>query len=410
MYSIDKQEIEKQNKEIEVDIHPISKWKRILLYLGDMMISFILSVLLLTVAVMPIASLIAKPNRKEAHQMELRRDDILYDHQLLFYKSEDDASYPKYDFNANLVYSFNRWLAYYVFEDGDPALDPTNYPEYKHLPENEIIYHYYHDILGDDLTYKKMFQGHESNYLFFTYNDDFPTSNAILKTEYKNEVIPFFDPGDKMSSSGTKIYDALSDLYASLFGVVLKDIYNNPDHDLKDSTDTYSYRECQKYIEKVNRDYNLLIAISALIAYVLSWALVHILYPLINSSNRTPTMSVMQLDRLGINNLYPINKKEAAFTASYFLLFDMPFLMFLSLSYTSLIYTLSVPLLPFFSLLSLFVIIISLFVLIFNGFDRSLSDLLSHTVIVSTDEVDGIIKAKETIQELKAAERKKNEQ
>ena len=44
MYSIDK----KEKKNIEIDIHPISKWKRILVYLADMAISFIIAVILVS--------------------------------------------------------------------------------------------------------------------------------------------------------------------------------------------------------------------------------------------------------------------------------------------------------------------------------------------------------------------------
>ena len=46
MYSDEKLEVE---QEVEADIHPISKWKRILIFLGDFMLHFMLSLILNTI-------------------------------------------------------------------------------------------------------------------------------------------------------------------------------------------------------------------------------------------------------------------------------------------------------------------------------------------------------------------------
>lgn len=408
MYSVDKQQLEQQNKQIEVDIHPISKWKRTLLYLGDMMICFMMSVFILNVLIMPITSAFVKTDSKRRSEYVQHREDILYEYKLLHYKSEDDKNYPKYDFQSNLVYSYHLFLAYYCFDEGDPALDPTNYPEYKHVQEYENIYHYYKEIRSDYATYIDLFKGHEAQYGYFTYVDngggeEIPT----LKDDIKAELIPFFDPSDKLGKTGAKYFEKLSDLYSALFGCVIRNIKIN---DLI-SIDGYSFIECQKVIDRITNKYNLTVAICCIITYMISWFLVHILYPLINSSGHTPTMSIMKVERLGMNNLYPLSKGEVALTAVYSILFDLPYILFISLSYTSSILSLSLPLLPFLSLVALFMLMVSLFVMLFNGFDRTLSDLLSQSVLVSSDEVDGIIKAKETIQEIETAERRaKNEQ
>lgn len=409
MYSIDRQKLN-ENNTVEVNIHSASKWKRTLLYLGDLMISFIVAVLLLTVVVMPIASIFVKPRTSESLQAERERDDILYEHQLLFYKDyEEEAKekpYAKYNHEGDLLYSFNRWLAYYVFSDSEESLDP-NFPEYKHLAVNDTLKHYYVDIRSDAVTYNEMFTGHASVFKneYFTFPSDFPTSNAVLGQEYIDNLKPYFDPNDDLGKLGKKYYEDLSDLYAALTGVMVRDILKKDLTIIKEGK-TYSYVDLQKIIDEINFNYNLTISICSIISFTISWALVYILYPLLNQNHHTPTMSVMKLERLGFHRLDFLSKGETAMTAVHYFLFNLPYLMFLSLSYTSLLFAFSVPLLPFFTILGMLMVVISFFVLMFNGFDRTLGDILSHSVIVPSEDVDGIIKAKETIEELKVAERR----
>ena len=411
MYSIDRQN-QNKNHEVEVTIRSASKWKRTLLYLGDLMISFIVAVLLLTVVVMPIASIFVKPRTDESLQAERDRDDILFEHQLLFYKDyEEEAKekpYAKYNHDGDLRYSFNRWLAYYIFNDSEESLDP-DFPEYKHLEINETIRHFYVDIRSDAVTYKQMFVNHASVFKneYFTFPSDFPSSNAVLGQEYIDNLKPYFNPNDKLGKLGEGYYEDLSDLYAALTGVMVRNILKDDLTIIKDGK-TYSYKELQALVDEINFNYNLTIAICSLIAFTISWALVYILYPLLNQNHHTPTMSVMKLERLGIHRLDFLSKGEAAMTAVHYFLFNLPYLMFLSLSYTTLLFSFGVPLLPFFTILGMLMVVISFFVLMFNGFDRTLGDILSHSVIVPSEDVDGIIKAKETIEELKAAERRKN--
>lgn len=396
MYS---DEIKAKNSEntIEVDLHPISKWKRFLLYLADFFISFIVAVLLMNVAVMPICSLFRKTDSTKSYEAEKIRDDILYEHKLLFYRPLGEDKYQKYNFDSDLTYTFNRFLAYYVFDSEEASLN-EQFPEYSHLIENETILHYYKDIRNDLPTYIELFKQHNLNDECFDVTDDVFT----LKSEIKEQVRIYFDPNEELGKLGKSYYSKLSDFFSALFGCVIQDIYQN---DLIDSNGN-SYNECQKIINDVNKQYYMTIAICGIISYVLSWALTKILYPLINKSGHTIGMSIMKIERLGYKNLMPLSKGEVALTASYSLLFDLPYISLLSLSYSDFIYSLNIPILPILSLISLVIVIVSLFVMLFSNFNRTISDYLSQSVLVSSDDCDALIKAKETLQELKMLEKK----
>lgn len=412
MYSVDKKALEEKQKAIEIDIHPISKWKRVLLYLGDLMVAFVTSVILMTIVIVPLSSLVVKNDTNKAKIAQMICNDILYNKELLFYRSENDNLFPKNDFQSNLIYTFNRFLAYYTFLDEEESLN-LDYPEYKHLDVNEVVRHYYVDIVQDEATYIDLFFGHERAYNYFEYSMENHGQKGIpfkLKDDIINEIKPFFDPNDRLGKLGRKYYTNLSELYAALFGVVIRDI---KDRDLKASlkyeevTKEYSFIEQQKIIDDAAFKSNLHISISAIISYLLIWAILYVIYPLINKSRHTIVMSIMRVDRLGMNNLMPLSKGETVMTGVYAIVFNLPYLMFLSLSYFSFILSLNVPILPFLSIISLIPVMIGLFTITFNGFNRSFVDLLSRTVIVASEEVDSIIKAKETLQEVQTSERRR---
>lgn len=388
----------KKKEPTEIQISPLSKWKRILLYLGDMMISFILAVLLMNVVVMPIYSLFNKVDAKRVEEANTIRNEILYENKLLFYRDDLAGNYAKNNFDGNLIYTFDRFLAFYIFED-DQSLNPT-FPEYSHRLDNEIIWTYYHDIRGDYLTYYDIFSKSLSDTDYFIINETIIETSApliTLKDDIKDTLKVHYMPGEELGKTGKKYYEDISDIFSALFGCVIQDIYAN---DLMDSNG-HSFNEYQAIIELVSKNYYTSLAICGGISYVLSWFCVRFLYPLINKDRRSPTMSIMRVDRLGYDTLAPIDKKETLLMSAYYFAFDMPYLAFLSLSYTTFIYSLSIPVLPLLTIISILLVIVSLLFIVFNYFNRSFVDIISKTVMVPTEDVDMIIKAKEELEEYK---------
>jgi len=394
MYSVDKQ---KENN-IEINIHPINKWRRILVFLGDFFVQFIIGVILMNVVVMPICSLIRSPLALEVNEAERKRDDILYEYELLFYKNESGSGldYSKYDFDSDLKYTFIRFLAYYTFDDTS-SLNPS-YPEYAHLIENEVIWTYYHEVINDDATYFDLFSKNNIENNLFVIND----TSVVLKEDVKDELKYYFMPGESLGSKGQTYYDNISTVFYALYGCVIQSIY---EHNLVGSGGE-SFVENQNIITNSASQYYATLAVCSIISFVLSWSLVYILYPMINSSFHTPTQSIMKVERLGFKHLYPLNRVETVITSLYSLVFNLPMTMFFSLSYTTFIYSLKLPILPILSLIVLVLLVASLIFSLCNSFNRTFIDMLSQSVMVSSEEVDGIIKAKETIKELKISEKK----
>ena len=382
----------KKKEVIEIDIHPISKWRRILVFLGDFFIHFIISIIIMNIAVMPICSIFVKPETERSYAAEKKRDNILYEKQLLFYKTDENSSgnYKKYDFDSNLAYTFNRFLAYYTFPD-ETSLNPE-YPEYSHKLENEVIWTYYNNIRSDSITYYDLFLNHNKEANLF----EVTSTSVSLKEEVIEEVRIYFMPGENLGSKGREYYQKINDLFSALYGCVIQDIYKN---DLVDSTGN-SFNENQAIITNIANKYYATLSVCCTISYLVGWLLVYVVYPLVNRSSHTPTQSIMKIDRLNYKHLQPINKPEAFLTSLYYLVFDLPFIMFIPLSYTTFIYSLRLPVLPVLSVISIVAMLAGLFIILFHAFNRSAIDLLSQTVMISSEEVDGVIKTKEEMREL----------
>ncbi len=380
MYSIDQQELEEKNKPIEIELHPISKWKRLLVFLGDFFICFFLSFLLLNVLVNPIASAATHANERteQAKEAEKMRDDLLYYYELLFFKAGESS---QYNYDSNLKYTFKRWLSYYALDEMKDEYGPD--------AKNEVIYTYYHDLSDrvDDVTYLKLYTDENKSLNYF----DIDSGVITLKQEVKDEVSLAYIPNETLGGQGEKMYNNLSSMFAKMYRVIMEDIF------VKDLVNgDQSFSKYQQTIKDLATYDGWVVSICILIAYALSFIILHIVYPLIAKNGHTITMSIMKIERIGTNNLNTLSKLEYVLYGGFSLILEMGFLMFMPLTYgTSFVYAFTYPLLSIFSLTSIFICLVSVFVMIFNSYNRTLSDLCSRSVVISREDLDELYAAKQ---------------
>ena len=380
-YSIDREKKDIENTPREVEIHPAKKWKRTLLYLGDMMLSFITCFVLFSAIVYPLSMVFVKYNAAETVQAGQERDNILYYHQLLFYKDEE---FEQYNFTDDLKYTYNRFLAYYAFSSEDPIVD-SSHPEYSHQDENEIIKTYFVNIRNDTLTYVNLYKEYDD---FFVVDGQ---NNISLLDSVQESVRYYFDPEEKLESDD---YKNLSEVFAAMYSKIISTIMKEDLTYTDVNMAHHSYIKCQNIIDTNASIYNWRMSISLMISFILSTFIIHILYPLINKRRHTPLMSIMQLDRLGVDNLKTLGKLETAFSGVYPLVFDLPYILFVPLSYTTILTIFDLPLIFILFLIGLLLIVISLIIMLIQPFNRTASDLLSRSIIVPSEDVDAVDQAK----------------
>ena len=373
MYSDEIRQQEEENSAIEVDIHPISRWKRFLLAISDLTIHFILSFILLMVATTPLLSFITKSDVRgeEMRSAEINRDDVLYNNSILFARHNS-----KTDYNDNLLYTFDRYLSYYVNSDVSEG-------EFSHDIKNEVIHTFFIGIRNDEITYIDLYSKQNVKYEYFTISE----SNISLREEYRIPLTYYFIEGESLGKNGQEIYNNISTIFTILYKQVMGDIYKN---DL-----TYGSESFIKWNNELMRLQNhdrIYFAIAIFAAYLIAYIILYVVVPLINHRGKTITMYIMKVERIGINNLSRLKTFDTILTYLYYLIFNFTMLIFLPLTFMSysLVYILNLPFIPYFFIVGLLLNIVSLFFIIFNSMNRSLCDIFSKSVVVSAEELDHV--------------------
>lgn len=378
MYSIDKQLEEQKNKPVEIDIHPVSKWKRILVYLGDMMFCFIAAFVIFNCATYPLATVIAPYDSEKSLQAAKDRDSVLYDNKILFY---EDSSATTKEFSKGLKYTFNRFLAYFTFDDNN--VYDTEHPEYTHIDENNVVYTYYVDIRNDVTTY---------NSIFNTLSDYFvlKDGNYTLKDSIKENTKYYFDVNERLQGND---YKTMSTVFNSIYGDMIKDIKKNDLTFTKDGV-VISYNDNQKIIDNNSQIYYNRMSVSVFAAHIISVVLLFIVYPLVNRFGRTPMLSIFKADRIYTTSFKRLKTSDKVLSGIYSIFTTVPYVVFLPLCYTTLVYILDIPFLISFALVGFLLVIINLVVLLVSAFSQSLTDKASRVVIVPNEEFEQIEQSK----------------
>lgn len=370
--------MEQEEKKV-FELHPLTKWKRILLFLGDYFITFILSFILFNIAVFPLGKIIAKTEQRnnEATALSERADQLLINSGIIF---EDPDGSQSFSGRAN--YTFKVFLSYYAFDEENPD---ANHKDYGHKEKNEVIKNYYLTYLNDEQAYLNDFKSVNTDGLF----EIGDTVNSIkLKGEYKSllgtELLEVSDE-DKYSTNMKNFRDHV---FAQLFYIhVYKNITDNDF--VKDGV---SYNDCVKKAANINKSLQWVPVICAYISIVLSWGATYLLYPMINSERRTPTMSVMKANKLQTRSLMGINRVDVLGQSFYQLLLCMSSVLFMPVLFFGIAYCFNLPTLFIVTFISFVLALASLVVLIFNQFNKSGSDLLTFTVVVPVTELDNLYK------------------
>lgn len=366
--------VEVKEKKV-IEITPVSKWKRILMFLGDYFITFILAFTLFNLAIFPLAKIITQSDKQIAkvHELSDTADNLLIEEGFVFKNPQGG------DLEEHLKYTFKVFLSYYAFDEVDAD---SNNPQYGHKEENEVIKHYFLEYRNNESGYYTSFASvNEKDNMF---NIDSGAKSITLKNDYKeilgSELLEVSDE-DNYSTTMKNMRDNVFSML--FFKYVYQDILDN-DY-VKDGV---SYNKTMDEAEKIIKRMQWIPSAASLITVVLSWGAVYLLYPMLNKDRRTPTMSAMRLSKLDVRDLLDIDRKKVAIESFYSLIFVSSIAIFLPLLYFGLAYCFNLPLLFIFFVISIFSMLVSMFFIFFNQYNRSGSDILVNNVVLPTSELD----------------------
>ena len=373
--------IEKKDQ-IVVDILPLTKWKRFLVYLADFFITFIFCFFLYNVAIMPLAKLVTSFNYKsEQSALSMKTmHKILYENKILFQSTQCGGE----NIEINIAYTYDIWLSYQTLDEVISP-DETN-QQYGHKEENEVIYNFYNDIRDDLDGYINLFDIYNNKSNYFVKEG----GRYLLKNDIKNEVKYYFDPRSDMGSLGQEYYNNIKNkIFIPMLSEIFIDIETN---DLL--FDGSSYVENLKIHDSYVKYYDNLLISTAFFTLFLSWLIYYVVIPFIHRDHKTLAMMMMSIERVNIDKLYLCKRREMIFSSIYALFANMVMVFFLPITFVTFNYLFSLTALLTFALGSLLFNLVSLGFILFNNFNRSLSDIFSRSVMITTSNLDEIYKAK----------------
>ena len=351
-----------------IEVYPISKIKRILVFLGDIFIHYILSVFILQFLVFNIASKITNYDKKLNDNLLLinKRLDILYGNQLLFFDKKEN----KYNVDKNLDTTFDKFLYYYVNYESDNV---------------EPIRNYFINIKKDDVK--------TLNNIYLKYGEPFFELNnnqIVLAKDYINYFSPYFDKTDSLSEVGKSYLSSFrKGVFLPLFNYMIEDINKN-DLEYQNS----SYKIITEEIKK-NNSYTIIYnSINISISFLISFLVLFVLVPLIFKDKSTLCEKVMKTKRIKVSNYEYLNKKEYIFVILNNLFMSLTTLFFVGAILLGFKEIFKYNILMIISLISCLYLFTNFLVLCINQYNKSLKELSTDSIMISETNLNEIYASK----------------
>ena len=364
-----------ENQKNVIEIRPVTKWKRFLVFLADYFITFIIAFTLFNLAIFPLAKIVfnTQQQSEQALALEKKATNLLKVDGYIFAPSSDAS------FQEDVNYTFKVFLSYYAFDEENPD---NQHLQYGHKIENEVIRKYYENVINDTALYLKAFKEVNDLDQMFVIGDS--VDSIVLKDDYKsllaNELLEISDE----SKYSTAMLNFRDHVFAKLFYL---HVYN---HIIENDyvKDGVSFKNCLEEARDIIRSLQWVATGSTLFTILLSWSITFVIYPLINKDRKTIGTTAMRIAKLHYKSLGPINKGSVMIQSFYQFLFLLSFGLFLPVLFFGLSYTFNLPLLFVLSFISFGLIIISGLFIIFNEYNRSGMDVLTNIVLLPDSEID----------------------
>ena len=364
--------LEEPKQKKVLDVYPLKKGKRVLLYLCDLVISFFLAFIVFTLIAVPTSKAIVGLDARTAASSKARRErnTVLVENGILNRRFDDDT------LEESMIYSGEQFFRYY----SDSEVSVTNPDIFKTFYFNVRDYEsaYITNCMKSDV-------GH-----FFDYDE--ANNEITLKEVYYQEFNDGFKPGNKFTKKGQSDYNkAYSTFFYNMYGLMLKDIRRN---DLTSTTDLRSYMTCQRVIDEYVEFFNNLATIDTYVSIILAFGIYFLAVPLFNKRHRTLSMMLMKVEKGDKSSLELLNKKTTCITFVYHLIMNLWMILFVPMMGVGVSAVFELPSILPVSIITFALMFISFVFILFDKYNRSISDFLTHTVCLDYSTLEDIYKAR----------------
>ncbi len=364
---------EKPIENKSLDVYPIKKGKRVLLFLCDLIIAFFISFVFYTAAVVPISEAATNLNarREGSIQARLDRNSVLEDN-LLLYKQYDTQ-----ELEYKVAYTCEQYARHY----SGNAVKVTS---------PDIFHHFFFDVRNLSSSYIIEVKKCDS-VGFFEVNEQEKT--LTLKETYRATFNQGFAEGGAFTDEGKKIYDSFYRTYfLNMYGEMLLDIQKN---DLNSTVaGKSSYNTYQGIVDAYQELFRNTVVVDCYISMFLGVSICYLIIPVFNRNRKTISMFFMRVEKVYKNN-FEIKSRASLFANFvYQLALNATLLFFIPMISVDFAYIFSLISIVPIAAAGLVIQIVSLIILLFDEYNRPLSDKFSNTIMISTDTLEDIYRVR----------------
>jgi hypothetical protein len=353
-----------------LDIFPIGKGKRILLWLADFFIYFILATFLFTVGAFPAGRAIVhyEDLQKRTNDNTSSAYRLLVNQKLLYPVLQESE-----DFAAGVANTQKLFLAASL----QAKLDSNPF------------YTFYDGTLGRSLEdLGALYQTYDAKNFYSASKD--AVGLYALKDTYQKEWAPLLDSKDNLAGQALTDYNTFTtSFFLPFYNHMISDLSSG--EGLASDSPLLAYGAYIKDNHSIAQTLDLTLIISAYASFLFTGAILYILVPCVSKKGKTLGMMALRVVRVGSDNLAPLKRGERALSSVYFFLESVAFIPFLPLAYIGSVSNLfSIPAFIGVAFASLGVDIVSLILLLTSGYNKDLSDLASRSVIIDDESSDSV--------------------
>ena len=368
-----------EKKDNEFIIYPAKLGRRVLSFLGDFFITFILCIFFYECICMPIGrsfgDYVAKSEQIDT--LNYQRIDLLYENNIILENKQpsEDLNYDKYNFEDAQNYTSEQFIYFYTYKE-EKDLNPINY---------EVCYTYKLNTnqISSASEYSNTLKGNNPNIPFLNYLDE--DGFLILKDEYKDYFRPLFVEGDSMSNKGIEAFgDFLSDYFNPNFSSMVENFSNNNEE----------YVSLTNQINEINSSFSSFYQTSAIVSFLTSSIIMYLVVPLIDKKGRTPLKIILKLEYIDTKKFNNIKKSVAVWLFFLNILENLAMVMFIPFISFGITNIFSLEVLLIVSIISICYDLICIFVAACNSYNKSFKEIFFNLIVVDEKTMDELMVAR----------------
>ena len=254
----------------------------------------------------------------------------------------------------------------------------------------DVFHHFYFDVRN--LSDNYIDEAKKCDSVGFFQVDD-TTKTLTLKETYRVTFNQGFAEGGSFTDEGKKIYDSFYRTYfLNMYGEMLLDIQKN---DLSSTiSGKQTYNTYQAIVDAYQELFRNTVVVDCYVSMFLGVSICYLIIPLCNRNRKTISMFFMRVEKVNKNNFELKSRASLFANFVYQLALNASLLFFIPMISVDFAYIFSLISIVPIAAAGIVIQLVSLIILLFDEYNRPLSDKFSNTIMISSDTLEDIYRVR----------------